>query len=161
MAADGYGLSTWFPCAAPTLYRHPNGRVWLDVVATDWPAEGSSDMIIVHQRREVTDLMPGSSTLLMEPGQLSWSLLAPASGYDVVRGDLQTLRGSGGDFTLCLVEDQAAGMLAYATDPEPGQGFWFLVRGIDAGGAFTYDALRSGQVGTRDEEIDLAAGSCF
>jgi len=51
MAADGYGLSTWFPCAAPEIYVHPSGRMWLDVVATAWPAESSSDMSVVHQRR--------------------------------------------------------------------------------------------------------------
>jgi hypothetical protein len=165
MAADGHGLSSWFPCAAPELYTHVNGRVWLDAVATDWPAESTSDMIIVYQRREVTSLVRASATLVVEPDRVSWTALGNATGYDVVRGDLQTLRDSNGDFTAatqeCLVEDHAMTLLDYTAEPGPGQGFWFLVRGVDAGGGLSYESFHPSQIGTRDDEIDSAPGACL
>jgi len=164
MAADGYGLSTWFPCAAPEPYVQPSGRVWLDVVATDWPAEGSSDMIVVHQRFEVTALVLPITDLSVERDRLVWTELQGATGYDLVRGDLGTLLSSDGDFTSateeCLAENEAGSFLDYNVVPAPGEGFWFLVRGVDAGGNMTYDSLFPSQVGARDDEID-AAGLCF
>jgi hypothetical protein len=165
MAADGYGLSGWFPSAAPTLFTHPNGRVWLDVVATDWPAEAGSDMLIVLKRRELTNWLREVPTLTVRSSQLAWTALSGATGYDVVRGDLQILRGSGGDFTAatveCLSNDDPLTFLAYVGNPAPGRGFWFLVRGTDAFGGLTYESLRDSQIGTRDNEIRLAPGACL
>ena len=165
MAADGHGLSTWFPCVAPRLFTHTNGRVWLDVVATDWPADASSDMLIVHQRRDMTPFLRDTPILFVERERLSWTGLSVATGYDVVRGDLQTLRGSQGDFTAatdeCLIEDSTLTSIDYTTAPTVGQGFWFLVRGVDGIGGLTYDTLEASQIETRDEEIDQAGNACF
>jgi hypothetical protein len=51
-------MATWWPTAAPTPYRGPSGRVWLDVVQTmkhlDSPAELA---FVVHQRLDVTKLV--------------------------------------------------------------------------------------------------------
>jgi hypothetical protein len=165
MAAEGHGLSTWFPCVAPEVQVRPSGQIWLDVVATDWPAEGSSDMIVVYQRREVTDLVLPITELSVEPADLTWTGLHGATAYDVVRGDLATLRSSGGDFVSateeCLTENDAETSLAYSGVPGPGEGFWILVRGIDGKGNMTYDSLYPAQTEARDDEINAAAGACF
>jgi hypothetical protein len=164
MAADGYGLSTWFPCAAPELYVHPSGRIWIDVVATDWPAEASSDMIVVHQRSEVTALVLPITELSVEPDRLVWAESYGATEYDLVRGDLGALRSSDGDFTVatqeCLAENETGSVVDYSTVPDPGEGFWFLVRGTEATGAMTYDSLFPSQVESRDDEIN-EVGVCF
>ena len=57
----GDALSTWFPCAAPRLFRHAGGRVWLDVLQTkEPPNRHKSRHYVVYQRLDVTDLLgPG------------------------------------------------------------------------------------------------------
>jgi hypothetical protein len=54
-----HGMSTWFPCAGPRLFRHANGRAWLDVLQTTTTPRESNDPFhfIVYQRHEVTDLL--------------------------------------------------------------------------------------------------------
>ncbi len=51
-----HGMSTWFPCAAPRLFRHPNGKAWLDVLQTTLTPKGSGDpfYFVLYQRVEVT-----------------------------------------------------------------------------------------------------------
>ena len=165
MAADGYGLSSWFPCAAPRLRVQPSGKIWVDAVATDWPAESSADMIVVYQRREVTNLVLPITELSVGLDGLDWTALHGSTAYDVVRGDLGALRSSGGDFALateaCLVEDQAGTSLNYGVVPAPGEGFWMLVRGIDGNGNMTYDSLYPAQIESRDAGINAAGGACF
>jgi hypothetical protein len=53
-----HGMSTWFPCAGPRLFRHPSGRAWLDVLqTTTTPADaGDPFHFVIYQRREVTGL---------------------------------------------------------------------------------------------------------
>lgn len=95
---------------------------------------------------------------------VSWEPLSAATGYDLVRGDLGVLRATRGDFTAataeCLGNDSTASSLSYEAVPEPGQGFWFAVRGVASTGAGTYDEGSAHQVGWRDAEIGAAAGSC-
>jgi hypothetical protein len=106
----------------------------------------------------------GSPALSLDDAQLSWSALAGATGYDVVRGDLHSLRAGGGDFTAataeCLANDRAALSLPYMFAPGPAAGWWFLVRGASCGGAGTYDSSAPSQSGSRDAEIGAAPGSC-
>jgi len=96
---------------------------------------------------------------------LAWTELHTAIAYDVVRGDLRTLHDTDGDFTSateeCLAENDVSSPLDYNGVPAPGEGFWFLVRGVDPSGNMTYDSLFPSQVGTRDDEIDAAVGACF
>jgi hypothetical protein len=85
-------------------------------------------------------------------------------GFDLVRGDLLTLRSTAGDFTAatldCLTDDLTANFLPYGTDPAVGGGFWFLVREVVGAVAGTYDEPSGSQVGSRDAEIDAAPGAC-
>jgi len=103
--------------------------------------------------------------LFVERARLTWTVLSVATGYDVIRGDLATLRSSGGDFITatveCLAENHPLPSLNYTLEPGEGQGYWYLVRGVDAVGGLTYESLYSSQIDTRDDEIAMAAGACF
>lgn len=56
--AATWPMATWWPTVAPRLYRHPNGRVWLDVLQSMLHKASSDDFaIIVHQRFDATDIV--------------------------------------------------------------------------------------------------------
>ncbi|PYT06750.1 MAG: hypothetical protein DMF49_10200, partial [Acidobacteria bacterium] len=61
-----------------------------------------------------------------------------ASGWDVVKGDLGLLHASGGDFTTsllaCLESDSPDTESSDPAVPQPGEGFYYLVRARDACG---------------------------
>jgi hypothetical protein len=65
--------------------------------------------------------------------ELSWGVQAGATGYDVVMGDLATLRSSGGNFTTatrgCLSDNLTTSSVTDSSAPGAGRGVWFLVRG--------------------------------
>ena len=96
--------------------------------------------------------------------QLSWTAPAGATGYDVVKGDLSTLRSSGGDFSLatgeCLADNRTSTSLTDSDTPAPGGGLWFLVRPANCGGPGSYDSGGAMQVGLRDAEIDASGNEC-
>ncbi|HKQ59881.1 MAG TPA: DUF6345 domain-containing protein [Candidatus Polarisedimenticolaceae bacterium] len=102
--------------------------------------------------------------LELERTRLVWTATPLSSGYDVVRGDLGLLRSSGGDFSLatlqCLFNDGAATSLAYAPNPAPGQGWFFLVRQQSAGPFDSYDSGGTGQIESRDAEIAASGHDC-
>ena len=82
----------------------------------------------------------------------------------MVRGDLAALRSSGGNFTTssitCVADNQAATAVA-VTDAVPvGAGNFYLVRGVNACAAGTYDSGAPSQIGSRDAEIAAAALAC-
>jgi hypothetical protein len=93
---------------------------------------------------------------------LSWNVLAGATGYDVVAGDLATLASSGGDYSLatntCLANNRTATSVTDSTTP--GQDVWFLVRGENCGGAGVYESGGAAQVGLRDIEIAGSGSGC-
>jgi N-acetylneuraminic acid mutarotase len=95
---------------------------------------------------------------------MSWSTVSNTTGYDVLRGDLQSLLGSGGDFTTairaCLANDSTATSMAATDTPPAGGGSFYLVRGINCGGNGTYDSGSSSQVGSRDSGINASPNSC-
>ena len=80
--------------------------------------------------------------------------------YDVVRGDLGSLRTSGGNFTPatdeCVANDVESDNIDYDLDPALGQGDWFLIRR----GSDTYDTCGIAQVGNRDGEIVFSGQDC-
>lgn len=96
--------------------------------------------------------------------RLTWSALAGATSYDVVRGSLGLLATSHGNFTsatqACTANNLAATTLLDATAAPTGGGIWYLVRGSNCGGAGTYDSGALSQSGSRDAEIQASAGAC-
>ena len=97
-------------------------------------------------------------------GGLAWAPLADAAWYEVVRGDLTTLRTSNGDFAVatveCVEDNLTAPTLSLADVPSVGEGFWYLVRGVNCKGKGTYDSGGPSQSGLRDIEIDSSGGDC-
>ena len=93
-----------------------------------------------------------------------WNNLPGATHYQVVRGDLTILRESEGDFTQATdecVEAEAPTTSVRAHDnPDSGQGFWYVVRGVSAFGDGTFDSLSASQQGERDVEINASDESC-
>ena len=99
--------------------------------------------------------------LFLEPARAVWLASLNAVDYDVVAGDLATLRSTGGDFAVaagpCVADDTPGTGTGHGADPAPGQGAWWLVRGNGGASSFTWNAPGGSQVGDRDAEL---AGSC-
>jgi hypothetical protein len=58
--AANWAVATWWPTTAPHLFRHPSGRVWLDVVQSMLHGASNEDFaLIVHQRLDVTEFLTG------------------------------------------------------------------------------------------------------
>jgi hypothetical protein len=90
--------------------------------------------------------------------------MAGASGYDLIRGDLEQLRSSGGQYDqvalTCLQNDAGGFDLAHSDDPPAGTGWWYLVRGDSGAEVRTYDSFAISQSGARDAGIEAAGGNC-
>jgi hypothetical protein len=95
---------------------------------------------------------------------LSWSWVPLATVYDVTRGGMGLLRQTGGDFSIatdaCLADDQPSMTIEDADPVAVGDGYWYLVRAANCGGAGTYDNGFPSQEPGRDAEIASAPWSC-
>ena len=96
--------------------------------------------------------------------RLTWSAVPVASGYDLTRGSLQTLRSSHGDYSVattdCLGNDLAATTADDNAVPAAGQGFWYLLRATNCGGNASYDSGAPRQVAPRDAGIASSGHAC-
>lgn len=105
----------------------------------------------------------GVSGMTVSRSELAWDAEANATAYDVVRGDLGVLAATG-DFASateeCLADDLVTTSLPYSAEPAPDEGFWFLVRGGNCGGAGSYDSGAPSQSGSRDAGIEASPGRC-
>jgi hypothetical protein len=106
-----------------------------------------------------------SLSLDLDGDLLMWGPPGGAASYDVVRGDLGSLQGSGGDFSPatdeCLANDHPDTSLPYPVLPAPEEGYWYLVRRVysmlEQG---TYDTCGPSQVDARDDEIASSFVAC-
>lgn len=92
---------------------------------------------------------------------LAWSPLADAPLYDVVRGSLASLRATGGFSSGtggCIQDDRRPLAATDATVPAAGDGWWYLVRGVNCDGDGTYND--GSQFGNRDPGVN-ATGRCM
>jgi hypothetical protein len=131
---------------------------------------GPSDETVTYPGWNIDDIeitgvdAPPTIELTVDKELISWSSMAGATGYDLLRGDLALLRSSGGDFTQattdCLVNDESGNSLPYSDDPDPGEAHWFLVRGDSGAQVRTWESFFMSQVGLRDDEIAAAAINC-
>ena len=96
--------------------------------------------------------------------ELSWSPIGGATSYDVIRGDLDLLLTSGGDFAAatesCLVNGNTTTILPYSDEPPPGFDWWILVRAARALSVLSYDSFGPGQAGSRDGGIAASGAAC-
>src|SRR5207245_1556056 len=99
--------------------------------------------------------------LTLQKSLLWWSKLESASTYDVVRGSLDALISSAGDFSVatdaCLAQHVAVTRLPVPESPGLGQSLWYLVRAAPGG---SYDTGEPSQSGSRDAEIAASGHDC-
>jgi len=94
---------------------------------------------------------------------LEWSPLPGATAYDVLLGELDVLRTTGGDFesavTGCIADNEPGTSAADDAVPIPGAAVFYLVRAADCGGG-TYDSAGIAQVAPRDAGIEDSGAAC-
>jgi hypothetical protein len=96
---------------------------------------------------------------------MSWTALPGADTYDVVRGSLNGLRNSHGNFATstqeCLDNNDAGTTLIYASNP-PANGSvqWYMVRANNCAGAGTWNDGSGTQSATRDPGINASSLTC-
>jgi spore coat protein A len=101
--------------------------------------------------------------LRVEKTRLWWGSLPAVTSYDLVRGNLGTLRSSAGNFAsplvtqACLADSSTETQWVHGETPGPEQGVWYLVRGASGG---TYDDGSPSQSGSRDAEIAASGNAC-
>ncbi len=103
--------------------------------------------------------------LTLDETHLQWTPVDAAVGYDVVAGDLNSLRSSGGDYQAstsgCVVENDTDTTEPQPSDPdEPGEGIWILVRAEPESDMPSYEHSPS-QFDRRDSEIRESAVDCL
>lgn len=118
---------------------------------------------------QFTVLDPGSTpagtpALTLGGSGISWPPVPGAVAYDVVRGDLAALATTGGDFAAATQQCLASATLEFgapfATQPDPGQGYFVLSRARGCSGHGSYDDGSPGRAAPRDAEIAASAGAC-
>jgi len=98
--------------------------------------------------------------LAVDCGEVRWDPDSAPARYDLVRGDLETLRETGGDYQVATDECVASGVTAesipYSVSPAPGGAYWFLQRTVGD----SYDAYDTALAEPRDAGIDGSPVSC-
>jgi len=109
-------------------------------------------------------LQAGKGPLLSLTTNLTWTAVPSAISYDVVRGQLSTLRSTGGNYTpatlACLANGTTGTIANESMDPPAADAFFHLLRANFSGGPGTYDEGNPKQVGSRDAEIAASANAC-
>ena len=109
---------------------------------------------------------PGATSGLFYSSKddLQWAPAPGGRAYDVIQGDLNLLRSSGGDFTAslleCLEDDSPDLTSADPSLPPAGTGVYHLIRTSGCGQNGTYDSGGPSQDAPRDSEIDASANAC-
>jgi len=95
--------------------------------------------------------------------RISWTALPLLPAYDVIRGDLELLRATAGDFSAstveCMADNDSQTIVVHPGTPPSGSGFWFLARAVSCDGG-TYDSGGTAQFEPRDAEIAASAAAC-
>lgn len=95
--------------------------------------------------------------------RISWSAPPLVPAYDVVRGDLESLRATGGDFSAstveCMENNDSDTVAVHPGTPPSGGGFWFLARAVSCDPG-TYDSGGPAQAESRDAAIAASAEAC-
>jgi hypothetical protein len=136
-----------------------NGNGYHDSCDINWGTSNDLNVNGVPDECEVIDLM-------LDVTDLSWTTVDGAIGYDVVRGNLIVLRTGGGDFSTatdaCMVNDHPTTSTPHTGDPvpNPGEGYWYLVRAALGTMNLGYETFADSQNGWRDSEIQASGFDC-
>ena len=165
---DGIYSSSY---AEPTL-PNVNARAWGNFTSAgrgnsnlldtfSWIGSGTTTSVGV----EAQDRLLEVAGLVAESVDFTWDTLDGATAYDVIRGDLSTLRSSMGDYTsavvTCSEEDTTGTSTPHGSIPvASGEALWWLVRAVNGAGDGTYDALAFEQSAPRDTGIAASMSSC-
>jgi hypothetical protein len=110
--------------------------------------------------------LPGPMlTFHVDHGGMYWTPLPGPYTYDVVRGSLNGLRNSHGDFAgytqECLANNAPGTSLVYPSNPpSPGSVQWYMVRANNCAGAGTWNDGSATQVANRDPGIAASSLTC-
>lgn len=142
-----------------SLARVPDGGPVRRFVAP--PSPGSANACPTN----LSDLPPVEGLRADGTAAWSWLPLDGAEAYDVVRGDLATLRASGpvdGAVEACVADDREDPAAWDPDDPAPGAGRFYLVRGVNRACRLgSWDAAGApAQQGSRDPGFSAAAAGC-
>jgi hypothetical protein len=144
------------------------------------PNQGNADQ---DARGDACDCLPGDPGVWAAPSfvsdlqvslnaqspfftDLSWSPLDVQAGpgvvYDIVSGDAAKLRTPEAltDSQCLWVDVQGTSQSVFQLPPQPGQIFWYLVRGQTSCGRGSYDSGKPGQVSGRDGRIAQSRNQC-
>ncbi len=96
---------------------------------------------------------------------MNWNGELSADRYDMIKGDLIALRSSSGNFTSSLLscgeEDSFDTQSFDSIGPNPGEGFYYLIRGQADCKDGTYNTGQSSQSDDRDSEIESSSSTCL
>jgi len=174
LALSGIGMPTW-----ATVLDFGDGTGRLQIRPT--PADTGVHPVAVRATDDGTP--PANDTSAFNVTILACTLPAPtllpsitiandlanlsttdATTHRMVRGDIASLRSSGGDYSSATVDcgfdymDTPA--FSLLENPSPGEVVWYLVQGVTCGGRGTFDSGGAGQSGPRDAGIGAAAVGC-
>ena len=101
---------------------------------------------------------------MADASTLEWDPVVDANSYDIVRGNLMLLRGSGGDFTAALDNCDAVDVIGTSIpvvpDPPIDEAWFYLGRATTSGGDGSFDPFGDGLAAPRDTEIADSANAC-
>lgn len=108
---------------------------------------------------------PIRNLLFSGTGAVEWDGVADASSYQLIRGDLNSLRASDGDFAAagvtCSAEELLLPSAPAAGQPAGGNGWFYLARGKNCAlQQGSWDSGGVAQQGSRDPAFVMAAGVC-
>jgi len=157
----GKGDGTFAPAERYSTYGY------YPLLMTQYDADPRPDFVVGSNFEAHAVLNVGASTPQLRmgpaPGVVSWSGVPLCAGYDVVKGDLATLRTGGfpAAITGCPHPGGLTQNFVDPAVPAAGQGFFYIARAIKMSGApGTYDTDGIGQVAPRDEPIGMSASAC-
>ncbi len=158
---DGDGWAVCVDCNDGNAHVYPGAPEICDGIDNQCPGDpgyGAIDDVPAPAGTPTLAAARSGATI-----QLSWSGVAGATGYDVVRGLSEPVLPAG-DFATavdsCVANDLAATTASDASLPPAGEIYWYAVRAVNCGGAATWDASPNDQVRSRDPYINASANVC-
>ena len=139
------------------------------LAAADMDGDGSLDIVGVCEGGLgiIDNGGPPIPDLRFQPDRVTmrWAPQSFVTRYDVIRGNLATLRATGGNFgaaiLACLKNDAAQAWAVDPLTPPRGGGIFYLSRAIQPNGhPATYDSGGAGQAHPRDPLIAAAQLAC-